>query len=98
MYPDVREEDFYGQGQYRIDQKASKTMLNSLMYRLCYYRTHEQQIHPQAPKGYDMVRGVQAHSDPIELEYFEEVFTTERWMLRIYKLKDDPNREPKTTS
>ena len=45
-----------------------------------------------------MVRGVQAHSDPIELEYFEEVFTTERWMLRIYKLKDDPNREPKTTS
>lgn len=38
VYPHVKEEDFYSNGQYRIDNKASETMLNSLMYRLSYYR------------------------------------------------------------
>lgn len=38
VYPHVKEEDFYSSGSYRIDNKASETMLNSLMYRLSYYR------------------------------------------------------------
>lgn len=29
------------EGHYRIDGAASKTMLNSLMYKLCYYRFGE---------------------------------------------------------
>ncbi len=29
------------EGHYRIDSAATKTMLNSLMYKLCYYRFGE---------------------------------------------------------
>jgi dolichyl-diphosphooligosaccharide--protein glycosyltransferase len=27
------------------------------------------------------------------LRYFEEVFTSEHWMIRIYRVKDVPNRD-----
>ena len=67
-------------------------MKNSLMFRLCYYRTHEVQMHPSVPMGYDTVRQTAVHPDKINLEYFEEAFTSSRWIVRIYKLKDEPNR------
>ena len=37
--PDIVEADYYSpRGEYRIDSEASPTMLNSLMYKLSYYR------------------------------------------------------------
>lgn len=30
----------------------------------------------------------------VSLKYFEEVFTSEHWMMRIYRVRDTPNREP----
>jgi dolichyl-diphosphooligosaccharide--protein glycosyltransferase len=41
VYPHIKEEDYYGNGQYRVDKSASETMLNSLMYRLSFYRFDE---------------------------------------------------------
>jgi dolichyl-diphosphooligosaccharide---protein glycosyltransferase len=41
VYSWIKEEDYSGQGYYRIDKHASKTMLNSLMYSLSYYRFDE---------------------------------------------------------
>ena len=32
---------FTPEGEYRIDGRASETMLNSLMYKMCYYRFGE---------------------------------------------------------
>lgn len=33
----------------------------------------------------------------VSLKYFEEVFTSEHWMMRIYRVRDKPNRDkPKT--
>lgn len=32
---------FTEEGEYRIDGRASKTMLNSMMYKMCYYRFGE---------------------------------------------------------
>lgn len=52
-------------------------------------------MHPTMNHGYDTVRQQDVHPDPIELEYFEEAFTSQRWMMRIYKLKDSPNRASK---
>lgn len=35
----IKENDFYAQsGEFRIDREGSPTLLNSLMYKMCYYR------------------------------------------------------------
>jgi hypothetical protein len=35
----IKEHDYYTPtGEFRIDREGSQTMLNSLMYKLCYYR------------------------------------------------------------
>jgi len=41
VYSQIKEENFYANGVYRVDSHATDTMLNSLMYRLCYYRYGE---------------------------------------------------------
>jgi dolichyl-diphosphooligosaccharide--protein glycosyltransferase len=38
VFPEIKEADYLVGGQdYRVDGSATKTMLNSLMYRLTYY-------------------------------------------------------------
>ena len=35
----ISETDYYSpSGEYRVDKDASSAMLNSLMYKMCYYR------------------------------------------------------------
>ena len=35
----IKESDYYTpQGEFRIDKDGSPTLLNCLMYKLCYYR------------------------------------------------------------
>jgi dolichyl-diphosphooligosaccharide--protein glycosyltransferase len=34
----VQEPDYFGGGQYRMDSGGSPTMLNCMMYKMCYYR------------------------------------------------------------
>ena len=34
----LQEPDYFGGGQYRMDAGGSPTMLNSMMYKMCYYR------------------------------------------------------------
>ena len=39
VFPEVKEDAFYNkEGAYKVDKMASETMLNSLMYKLIYYR------------------------------------------------------------
>jgi hypothetical protein len=35
--------------------------------------------------GYDRVRNSQIGKTEVPLKYFEEVFTSEHWMMRIYR-------------
>ncbi|XP_026683685.1 dolichyl-diphosphooligosaccharide--protein glycosyltransferase subunit STT3A [Diaphorina citri] len=44
------------------------------------------------PTGYDRVRGSEIGNKDFELEVLEEAYTTEHWLVRIYKVKDLPNR------
>jgi dolichyl-diphosphooligosaccharide--protein glycosyltransferase len=85
-----------------IGRTASDTYKNSLMYKLSYYRFSELRSHPnpRAPLGYDRVRKDEVGVKDIELTYFREVYTTERWLVRIYEVVDPVNREfkMKTTS
>ncbi|KAG9439872.1 hypothetical protein H6P81_020037 [Aristolochia fimbriata] len=87
VFPHIREPDYLRDGQYRIDSEATPTMLNSLMYKLSYYRFVETD-----GKGFDRVRRTEIGKKYFKLTYFEEVFTTHHWMVRVYKLKPPKNR------
>ncbi|MQM03921.1 hypothetical protein Taro_036711 [Colocasia esculenta] len=56
-------------GQYRIDSHATPTMLNSLMYKLSYYRFVETD-----GKGFDRVRRTEIGKKHFKLTHFEEHF------------------------
>lgn len=35
----IKESDYYSpSGEFRVDKEGSHTLLNSLMYKMCYYR------------------------------------------------------------
>lgn len=44
------------------------------------------------PPGYDRVRTAEIGNKDFELETMEEAYTTEHWLVRIYKVKDLRNR------
>jgi len=90
VWPDeIREPDYFTpQGDYRIDDQASQTMKNSLMYKLSFYRYNELFGGAQAM---DRVRNQVVPKVGPTLDYLEEAFTSENWIVRIYEVKkDDP--------
>ncbi|KAG0566988.1 hypothetical protein KC19_7G102200 [Ceratodon purpureus] len=89
VFPHIKEPDYLRDGNYRIDDQATPTMLNSLMYKLSYYRFAEASMDG---KGFDRVRRTEIGRKHFKLTHFEEVFTTHHWMVRIYKLKEQKNR------
>ncbi|KAH3901711.1 probable Dolichyl-diphosphooligosaccharide--protein glycosyltransferase subunit STT3 [Saccharomycodes ludwigii] len=89
---EIQERKFFTEnGQYRVDEFATDTMKNSLMYKLSYHNFPELFSAGNMP-AVDRVRGATIRSQDVgNLDYFEEAFTSENWMVRIYKLKDlDP--------
>lgn len=59
-----------------------------MIYKLSYYRMAE------VTNGQDYARNQRIGKPDIELTYFEEAFTTENWIVRIYKRKKPQNRAP----
>ncbi|KNC46998.1 dolichyl-diphosphooligosaccharide-protein glycosyltransferase subunit STT3A [Thecamonas trahens ATCC 50062] len=84
----IESEYFSPKGEFKIDSSGSPRMLNCLMYKLCYYRFGEVYTDGGQPAGYDRVRQVEIGNKDIELDYMEEAYTTEHWLVRIYKVKD----------
>ncbi|PWZ03604.1 putative oligosaccharyltransferase [Testicularia cyperi] len=86
VWPDeVREADFFTpQGQYRVDDGATATMSNSLLYKMSYYRFNDLF---GGRTGQDRVRGSAGPSKSPELEVLDEAFTSENWIVRIYQVK-----------
>lgn len=89
----IKENDYYsGNGEFRIDKSGSSTLLNSLMYKMCYYRFGQVYTEGGKPTGFDRVRGAEIGNKDFELDVLEEAYTTEHWLVRIYKVKDLYNR------
>lgn len=91
IWPDeVKERDFFNsKGEYRVDHGATDTMKNSLMYKMSYYRFAELYGGRNAP---DRVRNQNIPADrKITLDTLEEAFTSQNWIVRIYKVKDLDN-------
>ncbi|ODA78771.1 hypothetical protein RJ55_06154 [Drechmeria coniospora] len=90
IWPDeVKERDFFTRrGEYRVDQDATDTMKNSLMYKMSYYNYHT--MFPPG-KAVDRVRNSRLPEEGPVLNTLEEAFTSENWIIRIYKVKDLDN-------
>ncbi|CAC5363721.1 STT3 [Mytilus coruscus] len=91
---DIRESDYFTpQGEFRVDSAGSKTLLNCLMYKLSYYRFGELQLDFRSPPGFDRTRNVEIGNKNFDLTHLEEAYTTEHWLVRIYRVKDLTNRD-----
>ncbi len=44
-------------------------------------------------RGFDRVRNNVIGKLDISLKYFEEVFTSQHWMMRVYRVRPQPLRE-----
>ncbi|KAI9787394.1 MAG: oligosaccharyl transferase stt3 subunit [Peltula sp. TS41687] len=90
IWPDeVRERDFFTpSGEYRVDDQATPTMKNSLMYKMSYHNYNT--LFP-AGQAQDRVRGAKLPAENPQLNTLEEAFTSENWIIRIYKVKDLDN-------
>ncbi|KAI9464661.1 glycosyltransferase family 66 protein [Boletus coccyginus] len=87
VWPDeIQEPNYFNQGEYRVDDQASPTMRESLMYKMSYYR-FAQLFGGQQPM--DRVRGQNVPMNGPKLDYLEEAFTSENWIVRIYAVKGD---------
>jgi dolichyl-diphosphooligosaccharide--protein glycosyltransferase len=83
---DIRESDYFtSKGEYKVDEEASQTMLNCLMYKLSYYRFGDVRIGGQT--GFDRTRNTVIGKKDIDLTYLEEAYTSEHWLVRIYRVK-----------
>jgi dolichyl-diphosphooligosaccharide--protein glycosyltransferase len=92
-FPEIKERDYIGDGSYRVDNKVTKTMSDSLMYRLTYYRFADASAAAIGQRGYDRVRNCQIGLMDYKLKYFEEVYTSEHWMMRVYRVLPPAPRE-----
>ncbi|XP_078585742.1 dolichyl-diphosphooligosaccharide--protein glycosyltransferase subunit STT3A [Branchiostoma floridae x Branchiostoma japonicum] len=89
----IKEHDYYTPaGEFRVDREGSPTLLNCLMYKMCYYRFGSVYTEGGKPTGYDRVRNAEIGNKDFELDVLEEAYTTEHWLVRIYKVKDLENR------
>jgi dolichyl-diphosphooligosaccharide--protein glycosyltransferase len=98
QYPEsIKERAFFTEkGEYALDSRATKTMKNSLLYKLAYYRFAD--LFGGAPAR-DYARGVDIPPG-ITLSTVEEVYSTENLIVRLYKVKkpDDLGRPLKVAS
>ena len=67
-------------------------MLDCIMYKMSYYKFAQAAEMTTGRYGFDRVRNTNIGVTDISLKYFEEVYTTEHWMVRIYEVKDQPSR------
>ncbi|KAG1823127.1 glycosyltransferase family 66 protein [Suillus variegatus] len=87
VWPDeIQEPNYFNRGEYRVDSEASPAMRDSLMYKMSYYRFAEL-FGGQQPV--DRVRGQHVPIQGPTLDYLEEAYTTENWIVRIYEVKKD---------
>jgi len=90
--PRIKEHHYYNMGQFRIDNQGAPTLLNCLMYKLCYFRFDEVYTEGGRPSGFDRVRSAEIGHKGFKLKHMEEAFTSEHWIVRIFKVLPPGNR------
>mmetsp|Transcript_15601 Transcript_15601/g.17989 ORF Transcript_15601/g.17989 Transcript_15601/m.17989 type:complete len:770 (+) Transcript_15601:88-2397(+) len=93
VYPHIKESSYVGNGGYQISSSGTQTMLNCLLYKLCYYRFGEVSVVHNEPRGYDPMRKTVPGNLDFELRRFQEAFSSNSWIVRIYRVLPRKNRE-----
>ncbi|KAE9556182.1 hypothetical protein FO519_000670 [Halicephalobus sp. NKZ332] len=89
----IKESDYFTEnGEYSVGAQASETMLNSIMYKMSYYRFGDMNVGYGHQPGLDRTRGYVIGKTDVKLTHLEEAYTTENWLVRIYKVKKLVNR------
>ena len=84
----VNHKDYYvGRRRYHVGKQGAPKLLNSLFYKLTYFDFGKISTDVGKPTGYDRVRATEIGRKKYKLKHFEEVLTTEHWIVRIYKVK-----------
>ncbi|KAI9998391.1 hypothetical protein PInf_002778 [Phytophthora infestans] len=94
VFPDdVIESEFQVNGRYIFHENATLAMTQSVLYKLSYFEFNQVQS-PSAKEGeedpvfgWDMSRRFRIPQRDINLQHFEHVFTSDAWMVRIYRVK-----------
>jgi len=85
--PTVVESDYLTvNGAYSVGPDISPALKESMVYKLAYYRFAELKVLP-GKVGFDRARNTEIGHPSVSLKYFEEAFTSENWLVRIYKVK-----------
>ncbi|KAL4176753.1 hypothetical protein KRP22_001694 [Phytophthora ramorum] len=93
VFPDdVMESEFQVNGRYVFHENATLAMTESVLYKLSYFEFNQVESAPtqegEAPVfGWDMNRRIRIPEREIDLHHFEHVFTSDAWMVRIYRVK-----------
>ncbi|CAH0522098.1 unnamed protein product [Peronospora belbahrii] len=93
VFPDdIIESEFQVNGQYIFHENATLAMTESVLYKLSYFEFNQVQSLPAKDNedpvfGWDMNRRFRIPERNIELQYFEHAFTSDAWMVRIYRVK-----------
>ncbi|CDU18106.1 uncharacterized protein PY17X_0933400 [Plasmodium yoelii] len=72
---------YYHDDSHPLGSNATPFMANSILYKLSYYNVTNDRI-----KGFDYARKIEVPKIQ-NLKYFEEVFTSDIWGFRLYKIK-----------
>ncbi|CAD2091433.1 dolichyl-diphosphooligosaccharide--protein glycosyltransferase subunit STT3, putative [Plasmodium vinckei brucechwatti] len=72
---------YYHENAHPLGSNATPFMANSILYKLSYYNITNEKV-----KGFDYARKIEAPKIQ-NLKYFEEVFTSDIWGFRLYKIK-----------
>lgn len=82
---------FAADGDARIDVLAGPALADSLLYRLGYYRYGSVTTDRARPTGWDKARAQEVGVKEIRLRHFQEAFTSNAWLVRIFRvLHEDP--------
>ena len=90
VFPRIKERDYLTrQGYYTVDRNAGPAFLKCLMYKMCYYDFYKITTHPRQEPGFDLARQQVIGNKDISFEHLEEAYTTQRWIVRIYRVKKE---------
>ncbi|KAE9333090.1 Dolichyl-diphosphooligosaccharide--protein glycosyltransferase subunit [Phytophthora fragariae] len=93
VFPDdVMESEFQVNGRYIFHENATLAMTESVLYKLSYFEFNQVESAPaqegdDSVFGWDMNRRLRIPERDIELHNFEHMFTSDAWMVRIYRVK-----------
>lgn len=93
VFPDdIIESEFQVNGRFVFHENATLAMTESVLYKLSYFEFNQVESPPVREDedpvlGWDMNRRLQIPARDIALQHFEHVFTSDAWMVRIYRVK-----------